>query len=295
MGTDGPTSRHKTPLVWNAADPPALSEVLDAVAVSGAGVLGGLPCRAVVAWPGPVSPDNRVLASPTVSGGTQTTDIRGELSRRWSNADVRVINDLAAAGLQLCESGLLDFAILTVGSGVGHKVFVAGMPMVGPTGRGGELGHLLIDRSDSAPRCDCGGKGHLGAVASGRAIVGAVHAIWSAQGRTPSAPTDDRGAEVVAALHDGDPVVRALVAERARILGWGLATLHTGVGVDTFVLVGGFALAAGELFRSEVALGASQACWDLGLDWDRAVTIGKDEDSPGLHGAWLLARRMGWS
>jgi glucokinase len=98
----------------------------------------------------------------------------------------------------------------------------------------------------------------------------------------------------VEALKRGDPDVCSVVAARANILGWALATLQTGVGVDTFVLIGGFACAAGEPFRREVARGAADSCWNLGLDWDEAVIVGPDEDAPGLYGAWLLAHEQGW-
>jgi glucokinase len=206
---------------------------------------------------------------------------------------VHLVNDLTAAGLHLCTTGLADFAVVTVGSGIGHKVFADGRPVVGPRGRGGELGHLVVDRSQAAPRCDCGGRGHLGAIASGRAIVAAVRSMWSQHGDV-SSTAEVGGAEVVAALRRGDPDVSRIVAARANILGWALAALQTGVGVDSFVLIGGFALAAGEPFRREVARGAADSCWDLGLDWNAAVIVGPDEDAPGLYGAWLLARERGW-
>jgi len=296
FGGDGPQDRRKTPLAWNPERPPVMSDLLDTVASCGTEALsGGRPRRVVVAWPGPVTPDGTVLASPTVTGGAKTTDVRGELSRRWSGADVHVVNDLTAAGLHLCAAGLRDFAAITVGSGIGHKVFVDGRPVVGPTGRGGELGHLLVDRSETAPRCDCGRPGHLAAVASGRAIVDAVHRMWAAGSGHPGVGPGDRGVDVAAALRAGETDVVDLVTARARVLGWGLATLHVGVGVETFVLLGGFAVAAGGPFRIAVARGAASACWDLGLNWDQAVTVGGKMDSPGLHGAWLQARELGWS
>ena len=60
---------------------------------------------------------------------------------------------------------------------------------------------------------------------------------------------------MAAALQAGDEAVMTVVADRARRLGWGLATLHVGVGVETFVLVGGFASEGGEFFRTEVVRG----------------------------------------
>jgi glucokinase len=234
-----------------------------------------------------------------VSGGIERLDVGPELSLRLGRAEVHVINDLTAAGLALAAGGLSDFAVITVGSGIGHKVFAEGKPVVGPGGRGGELGHLVVDWSPTAAPCDCGGRGHLGAVASGRAIVDSVVALWEGDhGEADHGPPrhrDDRGAEVAAALRAGDKAVMTVVADRARRLGWGLATLHVGVGVETFVLVGGFASAAGEFFRAQVVQGAAESCWNLDFDWDRAVLVGEPDDAPGLAGAWLAARSLGWT
>lgn len=267
---------------------------LDLIVATAVDVLGQSPTRAVVAWPGPVSPDGTALATPTVSGGIERLDVGPELSRRLDNADVHVINDLTAAGLALAAGGLHDFAVITVGSGIGHKVFAGGKPVVGPGGRGGELGHLVVDWSPTAAACDCGGRGHLGAMASGRAIVDSVVALWDGEHAAPG-HRDDRGAEVAAALRAGDEAVMTVVADRARRLGWGLATLHVGVGVETFVLVGGFAPAAGEFFRAEVVRGAAESCWNLGFDWDGAVLVSEPDDAPGLAGAWLAAQSLGWT
>ena len=64
-----------------------------------------------------------------------------------------------------------NIAIVTVGSGVGHKVFLQGLPVAGVNGRGGEIGHLRVDWAADAIRCDCGGSGHVGGLASGRTSI----------------------------------------------------------------------------------------------------------------------------
>lgn len=291
-GPTGPAGRREVSI------PGAIGErheefVLDVVARVGDQAVGGFPSCAVVAWPGPVDPAGRAWASPTTSGGTTCVDVRAELSARWGGAEVCLVNDLTAAGLRLVHAGLSDFAVVTVGSGIGHKVFLEGVPRTGPSGRGGEIGHLLFDRSAEAPRCTCGGIGHLGALASGAAIVGAVVTLWG--GQASVGDVADPGPRVVAAYAAGDVEVVQLVTERAGMLGWGLAALHATVGVETFVLVGGFAIAAGEAFREAVARGASAATWDLGLDWDAAVLLGENDDDHGLVGAWHLARAKGWA
>lgn len=290
-GAAGPVDRRELVIPGDIGDRDE-EVVLDLVARVGAELSQGFPPSAVVAWPGPLDQHGRLWASPTISGGTASLDVGSQLSARWNGADVLLVNDLTAAGLRLVSAGLRDFAVVTVGSGIGHKVFLDGVARSGPSGRGGEIGHLLLDRSPDAARCTCGASGHLGGLASGAAIVNAVVALW-AQGRPASDLTDPAPA-VVAAYAAGDHDVVRIITERAGMLGWGLAALHAAVGIETFVLVGGFAIAAGDRFREAVAQGASAATWDLGLDWNAAVTLGED-DEYGLVGAWNLARVKGWA
>jgi glucokinase len=271
-----------------------LTSILDRIAFAGLRDQR-VPARAVVAWPGPLTPEGLCWASPTVAGGAEIVDVASELSARWDGAEVVLVNDLTAAGLRLVEQGRRDFAIVTVGSGIGHKVFYGGVPLVGPHGRGGELGHLLVDRRPDAQVCSCGLRGHLGGLASGRGIVQAVTASWPVRDEGgPSSPRVDAGPEVVARFRDGEPGTVRIVTERARLLGWGLALLHLAVGTEEFVVVGGFSRAAGEEYRRQVVAGAAESGWDLGLDWDRAVSLGADDDDHGLIGAWRIARESGW-
>lgn len=302
----GPACRELTPSRTSDDNGPdaALGRTLHAIERLGALANSGTPpARAVVAWPGPVSPDGRAYASPTVAGcSTGPVAVAELLSRRWSGAEVILINDVTAAGLRLCEGGLADFAVVTVGSGIGHKVFAGGRPLVGPAGLGGELGHLVVREGPGADECDCGGRGHLGALASGRAIVRRVTAAWncslpkaaSVDGGEIARAEADAGRAVVAAFGAGDRVAEEIVDDAAHLLGRALAGLHLGVGVDRFVLVGGFAVSAGEPYRRRIAAGAEASCWNLGLDWDAAVTLGSLDDEYGLVGAWLTARERGW-
>ncbi len=278
----------------DAPDVDVVARTVDAIVAIGRAVGdGAVPTRAVVAWPGPTTPEGVVYASPTVAGPTRgLLHVDELLSSGWDSAQVRLVNDMTAAGLPFVADGLADFAILTVGSGIGHKVFADGRPVVGPGGRGGELGHVVVRDGDDALPCDCGGRGHLGAHASGRAIV---RQYVARSGGAEAYDSDDTaGAAVVAALVAGDGLAQAVVGDAADLLGRALAGLHVGVGVERFLLVGGFAAAAGEPYRRLVVDAAAASCWDLGLDWDAAVSVhGRDEDL-GLVGAWLVARDTGW-
>jgi predicted NBD/HSP70 family sugar kinase len=192
--------------------------------------------------------------------------------------------------------------VLTVGSGVGHKVFVNGEPLLGPFGRGGEIGHLRVDADPDAPPCDCGGRGHLGGIASGRGSVRLVRGRAeqdgvgfrrSILGKAVPVPSAIDGPAVANAFGRGDPWVRAVIRAGVGYLGQGMAAIHLATGVERFAVVGGFAFAMGEPYRQMVVRAVEAACWQIGQDWDSAIRFGVPDDDQGMIGAGLIALREG--
>jgi C7-cyclitol 7-kinase len=238
-----------------------------------------------VAFAGPIDPEGNVLAAPTLWGARLTSPyaLREDVVRRWSNARVRIVNDVTAAGYRYLQSDGDDFCIVTVSSGIGNKVFANGRPLVGRNGLGGELGHLRVDDSASAPICECGGRGHLGAVSSGRAVL--AYARRCAP--RPSSVEGLTSGDLAAAFRREEPWATKIVEHGAGPLGWALAAMHLGLGVERFVLVGGFALALGDAYRRLVAQAADARCWDAPGGWDSRVELGVDDDFSGLIGAGI--------
>ncbi len=152
--------------------------------------------------------------------------------------------------------------------------------MVGPNGAGGELGHLRVDDADDAPMCECGGRGHLGAVASGRGVL-----AW-ARKHAPDGEHLTSG-DLAAAFRRGDPWAVRIVEHGASPLGWALGAMHLGLGIERFVLFGGFALALGDAYRRLVAAAADARCWNAPGGWERRVELGIDDDLAGLIGAGI--------
>jgi glucokinase len=236
-----------------------------------------------VAFAGPIDPAGDVLAAPTIWGTRLTSPypLSEDLARGWPNARVKIINDVTAAGYRYLRSSEDDFCIVTVSSGIGNKVFANGRALVGRNGLGGELGHLRVDDSESAPVCECGGRGHLGAVSSGRAVLAHArkHAPASAEALTSG--------DLVAAFRRNEPWAVKTIEHGAGPLGWALAAMHLGLGIERFVLVGGFALALGDSYRKLIAEAADARCWDGPGDWISRVELGVNDDFSGLIGAGI--------
>lgn len=260
------------------------------------------PGRIVVGFPGPVDAHGTALRAPTLWGAEPEPEpVARRIAALWPQARIRVVNDLSAAGYGFLRHAHDDACIVTVSSGIGHKVFLDGRPAVGPSGRGGEIGHLRVDVSEEAPLCECGARGHLGALACGRAVPDQAvrlarddpdaFARSSLAASVAGRATRVESHLVARAFRAGDPWAVALVGRLAAPLGRALAGIHAAVGVERFVIMGGFAQALGPDYVALVGQAAAASVWDLGQDWERMLELGKWGDDAGLIGAGRLAAR----
>jgi C7-cyclitol 7-kinase len=287
-------------LVGEGAPEAIFARLLDDVAELADEALGGEAAELVsIAFPGPIDGDGFALGSPTLVGPHRGRPypIAESCAARWPQARVIVANDLTAAGYRYVQLGRREFCVLTVGSGIGHKLFVDGRPLLGIHSRGGEIGHLRLDFGPDALVCDCGGLGHLGAIASGRGTVELARQMARVdangfRGSALATTAETAGAIdsrlLVDAFVGGDAWTSGVVRRAASFLGQALAAIHLTGGVEEFILVGGFARALGEAYRRIVAEAAAAAAWDLGQRWDEMIELGMDDDD-GLIGAGVLA------
>jgi 2-epi-5-epi-valiolone synthase len=290
-----------TPSLWSDSREPQehlYAQLLETLLEVGTRALhGAAPERVGVAFPGPVDRHGRALAAPTLWGPMPLAplDLAADLRRWWPSARIRVLNDVTAAGYRYLRGLDEDFCIVTVSSGIGNKVFVNGAPMTGPHGRGGELGHVRVDADRQDAVCECGCEGHVGAISSGRGTL--LHAIR----RAAAAPRDFEASllrtvvcgdpsgltneAIAAAFRAGDPWTMDLIHETSAPLGRALAVIHAALGIERFVIVGGFARALGPQYRCELTRHASSAVWSIGQEWGSMIELGADDDLSGLLGA----------
>lgn len=265
-------------------------------------VLGAVtPGRVCIAFPGPVDVNGHIIAAPTIwaGGPHEPIDMINDLRHFWPASRIEILNDVVAAGYRYCQNQTTDhFCIVTVSSGIGNKVFIDGKPYLGQSSRGGELGHTLVDLSPNAALCECGGRGHLGGIASGRGTLEHVRrrAVASPEIFRESAismlskePHAITNSQIVIAYHHLDPFVTQCVRETAQPLANALATIHTSLGLERFIIIGGFALAMGDLYRRQLVELASSCCWSIGQDWERMIELGEADDLSGVIGAGRYA------
>ncbi|MFF0031529.1 ROK family protein [Streptomyces avermitilis] len=168
-----------------------------------------------------------------------------ELASMTTGLPVTVDNDVRA--LTVAEQwfgagvGLSDFAVVTVGAGIGCGLVVHGHVVSGAHGVAGEIGHVAID--PAGPPCHCGNRGCVEAIAADSAIVGRIREVTGLE----VADT----AEAVDLAHAGNPGAREVYARAGDAIGRGIATVANLLGPER-VIISGEGLAAYDLFAEQI-------------------------------------------
>jgi glucokinase len=188
--------------------------------------------------------------------------------------------------------GARNVLMLTIGTGVGGGMVVAGRIVRGASGAAGELGHIVID--DSGPPCpgNCPNHGCLEAFVSGPALAleGRARAEadpGSGLGRALAASREITGPLVTEMAHDGDEAARAAVAVLGRHLGVGITSLVNIFNPEA-VVVGGGLVAAGELLLAPARAVVAERALVPARDQVRIVPA-RFGDESGMLGAAALA------
>lgn len=186
--------------------------------------------------------------------------------------------------------GSSNFALLTLGTGIGSGFVVDGRLVRGLTGAGAEFGHTVID--PSGPRCTCGLKGCLEQVASGTAIARMARELAAGDASTSilsfAGSVDDITAEHVAkAAREYDDVARNVLRLAGTALGMGLSNV-VNIFDPEMIVLSGSVIGAGEPYLGPardtlVRMTQAQRRRAMRLD---VTTLGHDA---GVVGAAALA------
>jgi glucokinase len=209
-----------------------------------------------VGIPSLIDPE-RGLANSTVHLPLQDVPVRDLLAERLG-LPVWLDNDANAALLAEHRAGTArgasDAVMLTIGTGIGGAVLVAGRLVRGAGGGAGEWGHTVIEAG--GPPCDCGSAGCLEALASGTALGREAERLarsspGSGLGEALAAGRDITGMLATELAHDGDECARRAVALVGERLGVGVANVVNALNPQV-VVIGGGVIAAGELLLGPV-------------------------------------------
>ncbi|QOV33590.1 ROK family transcriptional regulator [Streptomyces ferrugineus] len=168
-----------------------------------------------------------------------------ELAAATTGLPVTVDNDVRA--LTVAEQwfgagvGLSDFAVVTVGAGIGCGLVVHGRVVAGAHGVAGEIGHVTVD--PAGPPCHCGNRGCVEAIAGDAAIVRRIR-------ETTGVEVADT-VEAVELAHRGNTGAREAYARAGEAIGRGIATVANLLGPER-VIISGEGLAAHDLFAEQI-------------------------------------------
>ena len=184
--------------------------------------------------PGFIDPDAGITRLiPNIPGNWDGVPVIAQMTEALA-MPVGLVND--ARAFTLAEHrlgagrGATSMLGITLGTGVGGGLILGGRLYLGHSGSAGEFGHQTI--LPDGPRCNCGNKGCLEAVARADAIAAAC-----------GQPTAE---EAVAAARAGDLRAQEGLIDAGRYLGIGAANVVVLLSVDR-VVVGGGVAAAGDL------------------------------------------------
>lgn len=217
---------------------------------------GGVPDGVGIALPGPVDCAGiRMLAAPTIPEieGVPLASVFGEAF------GCPVAGDNDANACALAESrfgagaGYRHVVYVTVSTGIGGGIVVDGHVFRGASGTSAEFGHQVI-LPEGGPPCDCGGRGCLEALASGRGIAARARAVGRETAGEVTAESAARAAR------NGEAWARRVWDDTALYLGLGLANLINVLDPGIVVLGGGVALGAADLLLGPVREVVRQRC-----------------------------------
>lgn len=155
-----------------------------------------------------------------------------------------VINDANSVALGEMwtgnAKGYSDFAVITVGTGIGGGIVTDGKILQGRMGFGGEIGHMVIAKNGTG--CTCGNKGCLEQYASVTALIRRV------AGRRPDLAAEKLSGRLIFDMaQNGHQEISAILTEWIEDISTGIISLVHLLNPQ-LILVGGGVSARQELF-----------------------------------------------
>ncbi len=190
---------------------------------------------------------------------------------------------------------------VVVSTGIGGGLVIDGVPLLGPTGNAGHVGHMSID--PYGERCECGGRGCVERYSSGPNMTRwALENGWTPGSGVPGTP--DSGtptslgtagtlakADARALAQDaaaGDPIAVAAFERGARALAGMIASTAAAVEINAVVIGGGVSAAGKVLFEP-----LEQALDDVsGLPFVKAVQVRRS--TLGVRASLAGAAHLAW-
>ncbi len=244
-----------------------------------------------VGCPGLVEPTSGIVRDPPNLFGWREVNVKEELERKLA-LRVEVANDVNAAALGELHfgagRGVKDFICITLGTGVGGGLVLAGKLFTGSKGGAGEIGHLPVNIF--GPHCRCGNYGCLERYVGAEYIIERARNGLKANPDSLLSPLDKEGrltpkliAEV--ALR-GDKLAQEIFRETGEIIGAALSGVVNLLNPE-LVIVGGGVAQAGKLILEPIRRTLAERAMNKEIQKVEVIPALLGEDA-GLIGAAAL-------
>lgn len=244
-----------------------------------------------VAAPGPVNPYQGVILSAPNIPAWVDLPIESLLQERFG-VPVAVGNDANLAALGEWKYGAgkghRNLVYMTVSTGIGGGVILDNRLLLGYRGLAAELGHITVQRN--GPRCSCGQRGHLEALASGPAISRWVQGeIAHGVPSSLSSSKQITSKQVAEAAKQGDDLSIRALCRAGAFIGRALADLLHMFN-PSIVIIGGGVSQSGELLMGSMRSEMKTHVMNPHYLENLTLTTAALGDETGLLGALALGR-----
>jgi glucokinase len=183
--------------------------------------------------------------------------------------------------------GYHDILYLTISTGIGGGAIINDQLLVGARGFAGEFGHVTV--RPEGPKCTCGQRGHLEAMAAGPAIARfvkekiAIGFDCSLAGKTNISAKD-----VSEAAKAGDPLCIRAIQQAGTYIGFALSDFLHILNPAIIILGGGVGL-SGNLIVDAIIAAMPERIMGRGYLDKLIITTAQLGDEAGLIGGLALA------
>lgn len=213
------------------------------------------PCAVGVGCGGPLDSETGIIYSPPNLPGWNAFPLKDRLEEHLG-IQTFVDNDANAAAMAEHRFGAgrnrRNIFYITISTGIGAGLILDGEVYRGTNSSAGEFGHIVMKRN--GPRCNCGGRGCLEALASGTAI--ARRARKEAAKHPDSRLSEilsTKGAisakDVADAARADDSAALKIIHDAATYLGLGITSAIHLLNPEIVILGGGLSRAGKLLFE----------------------------------------------
>lgn len=247
--------------------------------------------------PGPLDPvTGVVIFAPNL--GWKDVPLKTELEARV-DIPTFVDNDVNVGTLGEhtfgAGRGVKNIVGIFVGTGIGGGIIMNGKLFHGASKTAGEIGHIIVKAG--GPRCGCGNRGCLEAMASRTAMTKEFQKAILKKGKKSilsNLTGGDlgliRSGVLAKALHSKDKLTRKVFKKTTKYLGIGIGSIVNFLNPEMIILGGGVVEAVGDKFLDDIRKAANKYALPDTLKGVQIVGA-KLGDDAGVLGAAALARQ----